>query len=200
MAIPEAFVPIAQTTQVEVRYTIDNALACNVFHYRWNNTTPPTQAELQTLVNEVETTIAFKLRQLTGASWQYRETYAKNIHAQPASQAIVSSSLAGFPRSGDSLPASVSDWITKRTNQTGRSQHGGINISGFVEGDVTGKTIQTALINLLLNLMLSYVANRVGGRFIPAIASRKNHVSYPMLSMISKTTRVNSAKTRLTED
>jgi len=198
-SVPRVFSPVAQTTQVEVRYTIDNAESENVFHYKWNNTTPPSIAELISLANEVEATIAVKLRAMTGSGWQYRETYVKNIHAQPADQTTISSSLAGFPRTGDTLPGSVSDWITKRSGQTGRSQHGGINISGFVEGDVTQKIIQSALINLLLNLMLSFLAARVNGRFIPAIASHKNHTSAQMRAMISRTVRVNSAKTRLTE-
>lgn len=192
------FVPIAQTTTVHLRFTIDGADCENTFHYKWSNTTPPTASELASLVNEVESTLAVKYRAMTAAGWQYRETYAINRHAQPAAQAVISSSLAGAPRGGDTLPGNVSDWITRRTGLSGRSQHGGFNLSGFSEGDVTGKTLQTALINLIINFLLSVLAARVGGRFIPAVASKKNNNSTVLTGAVSKTTRTNSAKTRLT--
>lgn len=192
------FSPVAQCTECQVRWSHgSNQYECG-FAYQWNNSTPPSVAELLTLATEVRDTIGLKMRQMTSSNNVWREVHCRNLNAAVANQNSIQfpTNSTGF-RGGGSLAANEAMNIVKRSGLTGRSSHGANRVSDFAEGDVDGNTLQSALMTLAASLAVSMVASRVGGRFLPAIASRLLHVAIPYTVAIVLDSDVDSQKTRL---
>src|SRR5215216_5507279 len=167
------FHPVTLTTEVNIRYTI-NAQDCeNVIHYKWNSTTPPSVAELYSLAQEVYQTIALKLMAAMHNGCTMREVYARNIDFSSANQATYTQTPPYTGQKvGAKLPNQNAKSIEKKTGLTGRSHHGGLRLSGLDNTEVDRDTITATLFTLLANIIISLLANRVGGRFIPAVASK----------------------------
>lgn len=167
------FHPVTLTTEVNIRYTINTQDCENVIHYKWNSTTPPTVAELYSLCQEVYQTIALKLMAAMHNGCTMREVYARNIDSPTANQATYTQTPPYVgAKVGAKLPNQNAKSIEKKTGLTGRSHHGGIRISGLDNTEVDRDTITSTLFTLLANIIISMLANRVSGRFIPAVASK----------------------------
>jgi hypothetical protein len=197
MAIPRIFRPVANTSMVHIRWTNGTNRCENTFAYRWTGG-PPTTGELLSLAQEVWATIGVKMQRQMHTGNVFREVYARNIHTEVAAQATYAlpANTAG-QRGGGALALNEACRVTTRTGFTGRSNHGAKGFSGFVEGDLDGNSIGTQLMTWLIDLCLSIVAQRLAGRFTPAVASRKNATSVVITSALPIDNNVDSQKTRL---
>lgn len=129
--------------------------------------------ELYSLCQEVYQTIALKIMAAMHNGCTMREVYARNIDNPTSNQATYTQTPPYVgSKTGYKLPNQVAKSIEKKTGLTGRSHHGGIRISGLEVSEVDRDTITSALFTLLANIVVSMLANRVGGRFIPAVASK----------------------------
>lgn len=197
-ATPRVFHPVAQCSACFVRWGHDSNQFQSGYWYKWNNTTPPSSAELLNLATEVRDTIGVKMQQMTSTGARFREVYCRNMNTEIANQAT-----AAFPtnasgtRGGDPTAASVAMEIVKRTGLTGHSSHGAVRISDFSEGDVSGNTLQSAIMGLAANLIVSLIAARVGGRFFPGVGSILHGTITQILTGIVLDSDSDSQKTRL---
>lgn len=193
------FHPVTLTTEVNVRYSINGQECENVLHYKWNSTSAPTATELYNLCQDVYQTIGLKLMAMMHVNCVMREVYARNIDSPTSAQATYAQTppLAG-QLNNHSLPNQVAKSIEKRTGLTGRSHHGGMRISGLDTLEVVGDYITNSAITLFTNLMVSLLAQRIGGRFTPAVASKLLGDSRVITSLAIPTTVIGSTDTRTT--
>jgi len=128
----------------------------------------------------------------------YREVHARNMHVAGAAQGNytfpsgVTGQRGGFP-----VADNEASGITKRTGFTGRSNRGRNSISGFSEADLDGNTIGNTLMTLLGDLAIHILTSYLAGRFLPAVASRANHIAVPLATTVVLDNNVDSQKTRL---
>lgn len=191
------FQPVANCTRCELRWQGGTNLCENTFTYVWSGS-PPNVTELTSLATEIAGTIGLRMRNLFHTSMVLREVYCRNIHAQVADQATYT-----FPanttgnRTGFADALNVAAGLVKRTGRTGRSQRGRNSFSGFSEGDIDSNTITSFLMQVLADLAISILANRVGARFIPGVASPTTGQGTVLRSVLSVDNHVDSQKTRL---
>lgn len=192
-----AFHPVTLTTEVNLRYVINGQNCENVFHYKWNSTTPPSTAELTQLATEVYQTIGQRLMNLSHTGVFMREVFCRNIDTVSGEQSTYSQSppFQGV-KTQYQLPNQVAKSIEKKTGISGRSHKGGYRISGLDSSETTGDNITSTLFTLLTNLMLSLIAQRVSGRFIPAVASKLLGDSRTISSLSVPNNIVGSTDTR----
>lgn len=194
------FHPVTFTSEVHVRYNINSKACENVIHYKWNNATPPTDTELTNLATEVATTLVPKMQLMMDNNCTFREVYARNIDTETAPEAtyVFPAGTVGT-RAGSPAPSGVAFTPIKRTGLTGKSHHGAIRFSGFDRGDVLRDTIQPFIVNTVLSIFATMLAQRVGGRFIPALASRHLGDSRTLRSMAFENVVVDQAMRRTEE-
>lgn len=192
-----AFHPIPGGTMCELRYSHGPNLLENTFGYRWSGTAP-TSAELLTLATEIAATIALKVTLLVSNGVGFREIHCYNTDVALSNQATYN-----FPtgtigtRTGSVVASNEAAGLITRTGFRGRSSHGRKSFSEFIEGDVDGNSLSTYIMTQLASIALSVVADRVGGRFKPAVLSRLLGITPTILSALVLDTNIDSQKTRL---
>lgn len=192
-----AFVPIANCTMCKIRWSANTNLCENTFAFYWSGTAP-TGSELQSLATALVGDLAFYLRRVMSINYLFNQIVCTNQHAPGGAQGV-----ATFPantrgqRTGSPVALSEACGITKRTAFTGRSNRGRNSISGFVEPDLDGNSISGPLMGLLGDLAIRILVPQLAGRFLPAVASRINHTTIPLLSAAVLDDNIDSQKTRL---
>jgi hypothetical protein len=165
------FHPIAQTTQVVFRYQHGSNRLENVFHYRWNNSTPPSVAELTNLCTEVGATICEKIRQFMTNGVQLIEVHARNMDVALGNQATAAftpGTVGALIGQGDATGSTVLNLVT-RTGLAGYGQHGAKRLGETSKLQHNGNTASGGWVTNCASVALSVVAARVGGRFLPSI-------------------------------
>jgi hypothetical protein len=171
---PRVFHPVTITSECHLRGTMGTKRFENLFAYQWNSGIAPNAAELLSLATEVFQTIGPKIALITVGRVVLRECYCRNIDTETAPEAtyVPPVPITGS-RGGTAASSQDAFSLIKRTGVTGKSHHSSIHFSGFSSSDIVADTISTTLINLILNVAISIITQRVGGRFIPALPSRK---------------------------
>jgi len=192
-----AFQPVGNTSRCELRMTHGTNRLENTFWYRWTGS-PPTVAELLALAAAVGAGVGEQIRLAVSQGVVFREVYCRNMDTEVANQATqpFAPGTSGA-RVGNPVASNEACEIVRRTGQTGRSSHGAIRVSEFVEADVDGNTISSALMTLLGNVALGLLQNYVGGRFFAALGSRSRGDSKPLQAAAVLDSDVDSQKTRL---
>jgi len=191
------FVPIANCTMCELRWSADTNLCENTLAFRWTGTAP-TGPELSSLAAAIAGDVGFYFRRLMSTSILFNEIVCKNMHAAGGAQGSYT-----FPantrgqRIGSTVALSEASGIARRTGFTGRSNKGRNSVSGFAEGDVDGNTISSGLMSLLGDLAVHILVPYLAGRFLPGVASRTNHTIIPLLASAVLDNNIDSQKTRL---
>jgi hypothetical protein len=195
------FHPIAQTTMVYFRYSHGTNQLENVYGYRWNNTTPPSAAELLTLCTEIGATFGPKLQQMMHDQVTLLEVHARNMDV-PLGNVATAAFTPGTvgAQHGQQSPSNAAGNLVTRTGQAGYSQHGSKRYSECAADNYNGNTISNAQMSRYASLALSILAVRVGGRFLPAVPHiNRTGVgsSSIILSCLMLDSNVDSQKTRL---
>src|SRR6476619_1996173 len=164
------FHPCLNTSQTHIRMAAFGQRFENLLTYHWN-ATRPTAAHLGQLNTELNAGAIPLFRGLVGNHVTFRELYSRNIDTAVAANSTLVLPPGTFGlRTG--LPVALNEacGLIKRTGLTGYGQHGRNSISGFVENDMDGNSVGNVLMTLLANLLLQFLATRVSGLFIPAVA------------------------------
>lgn len=191
------FTPVANCSRCEIRWSAGTNQCENTLAYLWSGTAP-TAAELTSLATEVGGTVAARMRNMMHNGIVFREVYCRNIHTQNAEQGTYT-----FPpnttgnRNGSAVALNEAAGLVKRTGLTGRANRGRNSFSGFIEQDLDGNTIGATILQVLADVAISILAARVGGRFIPAVASASRGLGIRLQSALSLDSHVDSQKTRL---
>jgi hypothetical protein len=171
--------------------------------YHWDGATP-TAPDLLGLAVELSTTVSPLLQGLLGNHVTFREIYCRNDNLAVAPEATYTFPPNTFGNRGG-LPAALNTacGLVKRTGLTGYGQHGRNSISGFVESDVDGNNVGSALMTLLANLLLQIIASRQAARFKAAVPHVPRDplvlgTSSPVTQGLVLDNFVDSQKTRLT--
>jgi len=191
------FVPIAETSRCELRWTHGTNKGENTFWYKWSGLAP-SPAELVSLAAAVGAGVGEKIRLCMSSGVVFREVYCRNMDTQSANQgtSVFAPGTVGA-RGGSQVASNEAANIVRRTGRTGRTHHGAIRVSEFVEGDVDGNSIQSTLMSLLADVALALLQNYVAGRFTAALGSKTNQNSVPLQSAAILDTNIDSQKTRL---
>jgi hypothetical protein len=194
------FHPVARTSEAHLRYVIGPKQCENIYAYQWNNTTPPTGSELLNLGSEVWGTIGVKVAGMLSSDVAFYEVYCRNIDTETANEATYTlPAIVHGSQSGTRMASNVAFNPIKQTGLTGRSHHGANHYSGFVDTEINGDQFLTFVINQIISIALSVLATRVGGRFIPALASRKLAASTLLRAYAFNSSIVDSAKKRIAD-
>jgi len=184
-------------TYCEVRYSHGPNLMENTYGYRWSGS-PPSAAELLALCIEVWQTIGDKTRNLVSNGVGFREVHCYNTDVPLSNQATYSLPTGTIgARIGPIVASNEACGIVTRTGLRGRSSHGRKSYSEFIEGDVDGNSVSSFIMGQLASIAVSIVADRVGGRFKPAVLSRRYGITPTILSALVLDTNIDSQKTRL---
>jgi hypothetical protein len=191
------FQPVANCTMCEIRYQVNTNLCEITQAFYWAGV-PPDQSELDALAQAVGLGVAGKMRSLMATNVNFREVYCKNLNAPGSLQGLfIFPNGTNGQRAGSPVALNEASGIIKRTAFTGRSRRGRNSISGFVEGDVDGNTLSNGLMQLLLDLAIEMLVARVGGRFLPAVASKVLGNAAPLIAAAVIDSNIDSQKTRL---
>jgi len=145
-----AFVPAANTLQVELRGTYFGQDYENVLYFK-NGSTIDT-AEVETLFDFLETDfIPFMLIGISD-SLAIDEIYATDLttSSSPTYSRILIPALEGSETGAAGLPGSVAACISFRTANRGRSSRGRNYVGGITENNVTGNEIDAGQLSLLV--------------------------------------------------
>lgn len=195
--VPRVFHPVAQTTEAHIRYTIFGKKCENVLAFRWDTTTPPSIALLVLLATELYSVLVRKYQLFTHPLVSFTEIYVRNVDTEVANEATYTIPVNTIgTASGSPLSNQDSYSLVKRTGQTGRSRHGGIRFSGLTSNEIQSNVVLNALFTALANLVLSLLADRVGGVFHPALASRKLGQSYLLAAYVGPDALVDTTDNR----
>ena len=194
-----AFTPIAETTYCEIRWQHGTNLGENTAWYKWTGS-PPSPAELLQLCTAVRDGVADRIRLCMSQGVTMREVHCRNMDTAVANQATLAYApgTAGA-RIGSPVASNEAANVVRRTGKTGRSQHGAVRVSEFVEGDVDGNSLSSVLMGLLANVGLSLLEDYVAGRFVGALGSKKNGNSVELLDAGVIDSNIDSQKTRLNQ-
>lgn len=195
--MPRTFHPVALASVAYLRYTIRNKPCQTAFWYAWNNTTPPTEPELLNLATEVYSVMVPKFQTFWHNTVQTVECYARNYDVQFAPEATYTPPAPSVgSRGGEAIAAQVALALTKRTGVTGPSRHGTMILSGFAEADVNGDVVVGNIVTGAASLATSILTDRVGGRFIPALASFKLGTRFRLTHVVLRNLLVDSSRRR----
>lgn len=137
------FVPVPNTAQVNVRGTYLGEQVENTLYVRSN--TAWSAATLQGLTDTIAAWVEGPYRAVLSTAWTYREVYAVDLASAsgPTATTTPLGAVAGA-KVGDPLPGNVSLCVSFRTGARGRSFRGRNYISGLVEPEVSGNSINLA--------------------------------------------------------
>jgi len=178
---PSPSLIIPNVVEVVCHATRSGAERANVFHYLYSGT-PPVEAELATLAQEVETTIIEEQEDHTSAGTTWYKITCFDM-----------GSLTGAFHERSVLRLAVADsnvnsWqtaycLSKRSGLRGRSNHGRYYNFDVPKNHILEDELVLPIIPSINDQAARMLEPRVGGRFLPAIASRKNHTAVRMTSI-----------------
>lgn len=192
-----AFQPVANTVYCEIRYQHGTNLLENTAWYKYSGATP-SNTELGNLCIAIGAGLAERIRLCMHSGVVMREVHCRDMSTPTAPQATAAfapGTVGG--RSGSPVASNEAANVVRRTGLTGRTQHGAVRISEFVEADVDGNSIGNSLMALLGNVALALLEDYVSGRFIAALGSKKLGVSGELTDATILDSNIDSQKTRL---
>jgi len=192
--MPERRIP--NTVDVHFRYSVDGNRCENVYQMAF--TVAPTPATMLALVTEIANAFLPRYQAFQTISHVYHEVLARNISPGSNLQAVYTfppNTVGSLPAAGVALSEAAR--LILKTLNYGRRFKGAKGLSGFHEGYVNGNTISNNLVPLLANLGAQMLLSRVGGLYIPAVASFLNQAAYTLSSVLMNDNSVDSQKTRL---
>jgi hypothetical protein len=161
---------IPQTVDVHVRFLFDGSNMENVFQFFYGST--PTLANLVALATEVAGAIGPKLLPIFTSAVTLLEVFVKDIgyiNGTEYTYTFPNGTIGTAP--GNPNVGGVSKSITLKTARSGRQFTGRKGIGPISENFTTKSEITSAFVTLLINLAVEMLLSRVGGRFIPVVAS-----------------------------
>lgn len=191
------FDPVSNTVFCEIRWQHGTNLGENTAWYKYDGS-PPTNSELANLCVAVGAGLGEAIRLCMHNGVVMREVHCRDMGTEVAAQATVpfASGTSGA-RAGSPVASNEAANIVRRTGLTGRTQHGSIRVSEFVEGDVDGNTIGSGLMGLLGNVAIALLQDYLSNRFIAALGSHKLGTSSVLADAGILDSNVDSQKTRL---
>jgi len=159
------FVPVPNTAQFNIRYTVNGELAENTLYFSRANGWGA--GDLTVGAAYLRDWFVTNIRSQLGAQAIFKEVYGVDLSSQNGPTSTVSvTNDPGGPIVGDMMPGSVSLCVTFRTAKRGRSFRGRNYISGFTEGQVAGNSFAvTAPNNIATAYDLLVAADMNGSRF-----------------------------------
>lgn len=191
------FTPVANCSMCKLRWSSQTNLCENTLAFFWSGVAP-TGAELASLAAAIAGDVGFYFRRAMSDQILFNTVVCTNIHAPGGAQGQYN-----FPantrgqRVGSQDALNVASGIVRRTAFVGRANRGRNSVSGFTEGDVDGNTLGTGLMQLLGDIAVHILVPYLSNRFLPAVASRVNHIAIPLLSAAVIDNNTDSQKTRL---
>jgi len=175
--------PLIMVDTVEVVLFAERAsqARCNVIHYHYTGT-PPTTGELSSLCDELESQLIEEYEDFVCAGSVWTRILARDMAS--VSGAMFEKQITRLSAGGSQVsPSNVSLCLSKRSGARGRSNHGRFYIFDCPEDMFNGDTLNPGYLPAIGDLAREMLEVRVGGRFTPAIGSRKHGDSLPFNSV-----------------
>lgn len=188
-------VVITNTVEVVMEASRGGRERRNIIHYKWSGTAP-TVAELETLSQEVADNIINSQQAVTCVGTSWSRVTATDLHGPGGATASVSIFRTGTVN-GAAAPGNVAFALSKRTGFRGPRFRGRIYLFDLPEGGITDDTLDIGMLPLVTNFGGELMFSRVGGRFVPAVASRTGGFSTNLQSITFDLTS-DSQRRRLT--
>lgn len=166
-----AFIPVANTAQVELRYLWDGQRCENVLYF--TNDAPYTASDLSDLALAVFDWWQDNMRAAMPATLALNEVYCTDISSAtgPVHSYAPTSGNVGTS-AGISMPNNVALAITFRTGQRGRSGRGRNYIPGLTETNVTNNEVAAASVDYFQDAYALLMSGAFAGPGIWSVVSR----------------------------
>lgn len=162
---------IPNTVEVVMHAQRSGNERCNVIHYGYTGA-PPVESELDTLCQEVETTIIEEQEDHTSQGTHWYKVVAYDL-GDPAG-AFHERSVTRLGIGG----SDVNSWqtafcLSKRSGRRGRSAHGRYYNFDIPKDNIGEDELNLTIYPSIGDQAARMLEPRVGGRFLPVVASRK---------------------------
>lgn len=182
------FQRVPNTIGVEVRANIFGVAAENTFYATYG--AKPTQAELQTLAEDILVAVTAEWIPLLSGGVEIREIYIRDLDTEVADQATVTpaTTLTGDV-TGDALPSYNTVAVGRRSGLTGRSSRGRIFWLGLADSQTLDNSLATGVGADIVAAVVALDAVLILNGFSPVIVSRYSAgvkrataVTYPLVA------------------
>ena len=179
------FHPVTETVELVSFAERSGQARRNVEHYKYSLAAGPrpTAAELTTLAGEWVNQVLDFQEDLTVVGTIWTKVTVRDIHDSTGA-AIEFPTTRAASMVGSVLPGAMSFCLSKRSGIPGPRNRGRFYLFDLEDAFFAGDDLNVVFIGAINNLVTRLMAPRVGGRFIPCIASKRSAASVPWISTV----------------